>query len=144
VSRENVELVSVFYTGADVDVVPRWRDNEVWSEWESVLAPRLHQDFEHVVHGGVDAGRYLGLKALRASLVDWYEPWATYRIEVEEAIDLGDRVLVLAHSHGRMKGSEAEVRSAGADVFTIRDGKIAVYESYAHRAEGLKAVGLET
>jgi len=140
-SREQVELVSVFYPGGDFDVVPRWCDDEAWLEWESVLAPRLHPDFEHVVHGdGVDAGRYLGAEGLRAALVDWYEPWAEYRIEVEEAIDLGDRVLVLSNAYGRMKGSEAEVRSVGAAVFTIRDGMIAAYEDYQDRAEALRAV----
>jgi ketosteroid isomerase-like protein len=142
-SQGNAELVSVFYPGDDFDVVPRWCDPEVWLGWESVLAPRLHPDFKHVVHGdGVDAGRYLGLEGLRAALVEWYQPWAEYRIEVEEAIDLGDRVLVLSNSYGRMKGSEAEVRSTGAAVFTIREGKIAAYEDYVDRADALNAVGL--
>jgi ketosteroid isomerase-like protein len=126
-----------------VDVVPRWCDDEVWSEWAALLTPRLHSDFEHVTHGSIEAARYVGLDQMRASLVDWYEPWATYRLEVEKAIDLGDRVLMLTNAYGRMKGSDAEVRSRSAAVWTIRDGKIASYDTYTHRDEALESRGAQ-
>jgi ketosteroid isomerase-like protein len=69
-------------------------------------------------------------------------PWVTYRIELEEAIDLGERVLLLNHDCGRREGSTGEVRGRLGAVWTIRDGKIARLDAYTTRAEALAAVGL--
>ena len=38
-------------------------------------------------------------------MLDWTTPWVTYRIDVEETIDLGGRVLVLDNDCGRREGS---------------------------------------
>ena len=40
-------------------------------------------------------------------------------------------------------GSTREVKLSGADVWTVREGKIARIEFFSHRSEALKAVGLE-
>jgi len=53
------------------------------------------------------------------------------------------RVLVLTHGLGRPEGSEHEVKTTGATIWTFRDGKIARVENYADRAEALKAAGVE-
>jgi ketosteroid isomerase-like protein len=42
-----------------------------------------------------------------------------------------------------MKESDAEVKLAGASLWTVRDGTLVRMESYADRDEALKAVGLE-
>jgi hypothetical protein len=42
-------------------------------------------------------------------MLDWIAPWATYRIETEEVIDLGERVVVLNHDRGRREGSTHEL-----------------------------------
>ena len=39
--------------------------------------------------------------------LDWLAPWATHRVEIEEAIDLGDRVLVFAEAQATIEGSSA-------------------------------------
>ena len=69
--------------------------------------------------------------------------WAEYRVTAHEAIDVGDRVLALSRSFGRLEGSPQEVREAPAAVWTVHDGKIARAQFYPDRAQGLKAVGLE-
>jgi ketosteroid isomerase-like protein len=83
-----------------------------------------------------------GLDGFRESWLDWLAPYAEYRTEVEEAIDCGERVLLLQRSSGRLQGSPKEVKLAPAVVYTVRDGKIARVEPYADRAEAFKAVGL--
>ena len=89
------------------------------------------------------AGRpFIGIEGLRAGWLDWLTPWATYRIEVEKAIDLGDQVLLLHRSFGRLEGSTQEVEFRGANLWTIRDGRIARLETYTTHEEALKAVGL--
>jgi hypothetical protein len=85
---------------------------------------------------------YTGLDGFRESWLDWLAPYAEYRTEVEEAIDCGERVLLLQSSSGRLEGSTKEVKLAPAVVYTVRDGKIARVEPYADRAEALNAVGL--
>ena len=79
---------------------------------------------------------------MRQTWLDWLEPWATYRVTLEEVIDAGDRVVVLTRHHGRREGMDAEVELIAAAIFTFRDGKLARWEDWANRAEALKAVGL--
>jgi len=74
---------------------------------------------------------------------DWLAPWATYRVEVEEAIDCGDQVLMLVYDFGRREPGAPEVKSRNAAIWTIRDGKVARAEFYADRARARKDVGLE-
>jgi ketosteroid isomerase-like protein len=85
---------------------------------------------------------YTGLDGFRESWLDWLAPWAEYRTEVKEAIDCGERVLLLQSSSGRLEGSTKEVKLAPAVVYTVRDGKIARFEPYADPADALEAVGL--
>jgi ketosteroid isomerase-like protein len=60
-----------------------------------------------------------------------------------KAVDLGERVLLLYHSFGRLDGSTVEVKDELASVWTVRDGKIPYVEFYATtHAEALKAMGL--
>jgi hypothetical protein len=73
---------------------------------------------------------------------DWTAPWVTYRIEIEEVIDLGERVLVLNHDWGRREGSTGEVRGDLGVIWTIRDGKVAGLDVPSTRADVLKAAGL--
>jgi ketosteroid isomerase-like protein len=64
-------------------------------------------------------------------------------IEIEEVIDAGDdRVVVLAHEHGRGRGSQARIEQHLVHVWTIRDGRAMVLESFVEREEGLAAAGL--
>ena len=69
--------------------------------------------------------------------------WATYRVEIEEAVDLGDRVLLLTKSFGRLEGSTAEVEASVGNIWSIRDGTIVRFDAYLDRAEAVKAAGLE-
>ena len=143
-SEENVEVVLGVYRAADVDYVALHRDDSLWAELAKELTPFVHTDLETVLVALGSEKRYAGgLDGLRAFLVDWLAPWTTYRIENHQAIDLGERVLVLSHDCGRREGSSQEVRGSQGALWTIRDGKVARLIAYGSRAEALKAVGLE-
>jgi ketosteroid isomerase-like protein len=143
VSQENVEIVRALLPGPDVDLVPLFRDDEMWAAANPVIARLLHPEFEcaNVMFGTTHT--YVGLDGLRAMMLDWMAAWATYRLEVQEAIDCGDRVLVLTHDFGSREASGREVKLIGAEVWTVRDGKIARWEVYADRADAVKTLGLE-
>ena len=141
-SQENVELVVGLYQPSDVDYVPLYRDDSLWTEFAGALAAYFHADFECVWDQFGSEKRYAGLDGLRDFMRDWTAPWLTYRIEIEEVIDLGERVLVLNHDWGRREGSTGEVRGDLGVIWTICDGKVARLDVPSTRAEVLKAAGL--
>jgi hypothetical protein len=81
------------------------------------------------------------IDGLREVWLDWLSPGETYRTEIEEARDLGDRVLLLVHDFGRRTGSTQEVALNGASVWTVRDGTIVRAEFHSDRTTALEAVG---
>lgn len=72
----------------------------------------------------------------------WLGAWEDWRLEVEEIIDLGDRVLVLARESGRGKGSGIEIEHPHAAIVTVRNGKVVHTLGFVDRAEALEAAGL--
>jgi ketosteroid isomerase-like protein len=145
VSAENVELVLGLFPAPDVDLAQLLRDENGWTAWNEANVPFLHPDFE-TVWPGLPDGRtytYTGPVGSRDIWLEWLSPWKTYRVETEDVIDLGDRVLVLVRAFGSLEGSQGEVENTSASVWTVREGKIARVEFYIDRAEALKAAGLE-
>jgi ketosteroid isomerase-like protein len=138
-----VEIVLALQPSPDVDLVPFVRDDAVQAAWVEAVKPYFHADFESE-HRLLGAERtYTGLDGLRESWRDWLAPWATYRVEIEEAIDCGDQVLMLVYDYGRKEAGGPEVKSNNAAIWTIRDGKVARAEFYADRRWARKDVGLE-
>jgi ketosteroid isomerase-like protein len=145
VSAENVELVVGLFPAPDVDLAQLVRDENRWTAWTEANAPFLHPDFETVWPGLPNGKTYTGTGPVGSRDIwrEWVAPWTTYRVETEDVIDLGERVLLLVHAFGRLEGSQGEVENTSASLWTVRDGKIARVEFYVDRTEALKAAGLE-
>ena len=126
----------------DIDYAEVYRDDSLWNEQAEAFGPIFHADLECVNHVFGSEKRYAGWDGLRAFMMDWTAPWATYRLENEKAIDLGEKVLLLNRDRGLREGSTQEVVGRIAAVFTIRDGKIVRIDAYTTHAEALEAVGL--
>lgn len=138
-----MELVRRVQPGTDVDLVRVFRDDDAAAELIEALRPLFHPDFECArVLPTYGPQIYNGLDGLRAGWLDWLEPWATYRAEIADCIDAGDRVLVLVHDFGTRDAGGREVPLSGAAVWTVRDGKIARAAFYIDRSEAFDAVGL--
>ena len=144
-SQENVELVRALQPAPGMDVAELFRDDLMWAALSARLASAFAPDVECVTRGfpGFDDAVSVGLGGLRSLWLEWLAPWASYRTDVEEAIDLGDKVVVLVHDFARRAGNAPEVPLTSAAVWTVRDGKVARVEFYADRDTALKAVGLE-
>ena len=102
-------------------------------------------DVELVVHPDafLDRGVFQGRDAVGQWFADWFltfEPG--YHLEIEEARDLGDLVLLSARHHGRGRTSGAEVHGQTGYLYTLRAGKIVRVELYPSRTEALEAAGL--
>jgi ketosteroid isomerase-like protein len=144
VSQENVELVLSVQIAPDADVTKLFRDDALWAANLDTRATVIHPDFECIVRAGIGGDRrYTGTEGMRRMFMDWLAPWDSYRVEIEKAIDCGERVLVFVKAFGRLEGSDEEVGVRTCEVWTVRDGKIARWESFLDRSEALKAVGLE-
>jgi ketosteroid isomerase-like protein len=146
VSQENVELVlRSIQPGPDVDFVSLFRDDSIWAATVATTDAWLSPDCKFVIRGLPGGERtYVGIDGLRAGWLDWLAPWVMYRAEVVKAVDLGERVLLLYHSFGRLAGSAVDVEGELASVWTVRDGKVPYAEFYATtHAEALQAVGLK-
>ena len=144
-SQENVELVVglPFYAG-DVDAVPVVRDPELYAAWVEAVTPLFHEDVESAFPGLLGGGEtHTGIEGFATAWVNWLSAWASYRISLTESIDCDNQIVTCYDVLAVPTGSSGEVKLSGADVWTVRDGKIARWEGYGSRAKALKAVGLE-
>jgi len=142
-SRENLELVVGLQSPPEADLAQLMRDENFAAGADAVLAPFFHPDFECTLPRFDSTKTYTGMDGLRALWLDWLAPWATYRSEIEEAIDLGDRVLVLVHDFGRRERDTHEVEQRSGAVWAVREGKVAHVAFHATRADALNAAGVE-
>ncbi len=67
--------------------------------------------------------------------------WEGLEIEVERAIEVGDRVVALTRETARTRDGALEVRSETAVVLRIREGRIVEARGYLDRDEALRAAG---
>jgi ketosteroid isomerase-like protein len=143
VSAENVELVRSLQLAPEVDLVALFADDDAAGQLAEAVVLLLDPGFECTIyHPAAPHVTYPGLDGLRACWRDWLAPWASYRTEIEELIDLGERIVVIARDYGRREAGAPEVKQRNAAVWTVHDGWIVRAEFYANRSEGLAAVGL--
>jgi ketosteroid isomerase-like protein len=142
-SRENVKLVRQLFAG-ESDMAAAMRDADSLAKWGEALAPLFHEDFEMVFPGLIGDGQtHVGIDGFVAAWSNWLSAWATYRVIPAEVIDCGDQVVACYEVLAGPKGSAGQVKLNGADVLTVRGGRIARWEAYGSRKKALKAVGLE-
>jgi ketosteroid isomerase-like protein len=93
--------------------------------------------------GGLEEDKILrGLSEItRAFETEDDEVWDEHRIEPQEFIDGGDRVVVLQREYQRSK-SGAELVIDTASILDLRGGRIVRMQGYMNPAEALEAAGL--
>ena len=130
-SQENVEIVR-----RAGEVLER-RD---WQAGADLFDPNVEL---HGTVGGLEEGKVLrGLsEIIQAFDTENDEVWDEHRIEPQEFIDAGDRVVVLQREYQRSKGG-AELVIDTATIVDLRDGRIVRIQGYMNPAEALEAVGL--
>jgi ketosteroid isomerase-like protein len=86
------------------------------------------------------AGVYRDERSPNPRLQTWLSPWEHWQVEVEDYLEDGDTVIVLARYRGRGKGSGVDVDVPGAHVWRMRDGRAIRLEVFANRQTALAAV----
>jgi ketosteroid isomerase-like protein len=83
-----------------------------------------------------------GKQAAVAWLADWFSRFDPgYTMEIEEARDLGDRVLVVTRHHATGRTSGVPIDQRTAQIMTVEGGKITRQGFFASREEALRAAG---
>ena len=85
----------------------------------------------------------VGVAAMEQAVETWRREWADYGIEIEEAIDVGDQIVVATKQRGTGTASGAYVEQPHFGVYAVRDSKIVRVEFFDTKAEALAAAGVE-
>ena len=130
-SQENVEIVRASY-----EAVNRGENDLAFSY--------CHPEIEfHTYTLSPEAGMYRGKEAVRQYNEHLWAQFESLRIEVQELVDAGDRVVVVSTQHAIPKGGgQQEIHVHMAEVWTVRDGLLAERHSYSTKGEALEAAGL--
>ena len=82
-----------------------------------------------------------GQERVAQYLRGWLESWDAYNARPEDFMQTGDDVAALVHLRARGKGSQFDIEEEMADVFTVREGKIARVRLYVRRTDALDSLG---
>lgn len=131
-SRETVALVeSAFEAWNRGDVAgfaAHAADDVVWLE----VSGWLEQEGREV----------RGRERLERNLLGLLDAWESYRLELEEVHEAGERVVAVVRELARGRTSGVEVDSLWGYLITVTDGKLARVEAYRDPATALAAAGL--
>jgi hypothetical protein len=94
-------------------------------------------------------GRPLGplvhsdMDGFRGAFLDWLSAWESWVVTATNFIDVDEnRVLVLLDVRVRSKTHQVEMPIEGANLLTLRDGKLARIELFFKRAQARETAGL--
>jgi ketosteroid isomerase-like protein len=125
-SQENVEVV-------------RRVNKAIEAQDMDALVAEHHPDVEIVVLRSEIEGPYRGHDGLRRMAADMFE--ANFGERIDEIRELsGNRVLVLGRQHATVSGAAWE--HSLAEIFEIRDGKVARLQAFRTVEQALEAAGL--
>ena len=127
----------------NVEIVRQFSEHAQRLDWDSMaglLDPNVEQ---HGTIGGLEEGRVVrGIGEIRRDYERVEETWDEHRVEPQELIDAGDRVVVFLREYQRGKSSGIELVVDTAVIFTLRNRRIVRIEAYMDRGAALEAVRL--
>ncbi len=131
-SQANVDLVRSIFSA--------------WQRGDYSSAPWAHPEIEYTHVDGPEPGSWRGVAGMGKGFREFLDAWEEWRGKADEYRELDqERVLVLFHATARGKTSGLELgrmRSEGANVFHIREGKVTKLEVYWNRRRALEEIGL--
>jgi ketosteroid isomerase-like protein len=138
VSSENVEFVRSLFAGAAS--LPKQALLQALPQLIAQVADPAIEWVEDPTHA--DSGVHYGHEGVLASWRRWLEQWDDYSAQVEQLIDCGDDVFVVARERASGAASGATVSSRVYVVVTVREQKIARWRSFYDEASARRAAGL--
>jgi ketosteroid isomerase-like protein len=130
-SQENVERMRAFFEA--------WRGGD--SERQTALMREyLHPEFE--LHPLYFDRVYEGVAGMQEFFSDMRNTWEDYVLDLQEIVDLGERVVVVLRMSARGAGSGVPVAQELGVVYTFRGQKAIRAKAFASRADAFEAAGL--
>ena len=135
VARDNVEALRWLYE--------QFARGDFWAARE-VLDPEIHWEWSDSMMDVVGGSQmtYRGLEGVEAAIRDWFEAWDWFWIELDDLVPAGDEIVASVRRHGCPKGSQVDVETTAAEVWTMRDGKAVRFKAYDDREAAFEAAGL--
>jgi uncharacterized protein len=128
-SKANVDVVRPIHDG--------WARGD-FGAWQHIIST----DFEFQQRrDAVEPGTLHGA-AVGGAVRKIFEVYADYRIEAEEYIDAGEKVVVVGRKRGIARASGMQLDAPEGYVWTVRGGAVVRLEVYPDGHEALAAVGL--
>jgi ketosteroid isomerase-like protein len=119
---------------------------QAWERGDFSSADWADPDIEFVIADGTEQGTWTGLEGMATGWRGFLTAWRDVAVVADEFRELDEaRVLVLAHFEGRAKISGLDMAAAdakGANLFHIRDGRVARLEVWGERRTALADLGL--
>ncbi len=110
-------------------------------DFDSLLAA-VDPDLElHEWPEAPGAQTFRGPDEARQAIESWFDAWEWMKVEVEDIVESGERVLVTLHQRAKGKGSAVEVEIRTPNVYTFRDGKLFRIQLFTEREAALEAFG---
>jgi hypothetical protein len=130
-----------------MDMVQTFANEQVVSmlreQFEPMVDPEFEADLEAVSPGNALLKSGRGVDAFIDTWREWLSAWETWWVYPIEFIDAGDdRVLVLMDVRARSKTDGVEMRMEGANLLTLKAGKLTRLKLYMDRNEAKRAAGL--
>jgi ketosteroid isomerase-like protein len=138
-SQQNVEIVRRAYESFNRWAAHPEEDPLANPEVESLFHPEVAF---HTYPNAPEAGVYRGRDAVIAYNQRLFEQFESVRIELDEVLAAGDRVIVVSRQHAVPRGGRAATVVQVVELWTIRDGLLAERQTLPTREEALEAVGL--
>src|SRR5687767_5523363 len=88
-------------------------------------------------------GVYRGKDQITGFMETFFEAWDELEWKLDEVTGVGqEQVLVVTRLRMRGRASGVDVRAGGAQVWTLRDGRLARAKVYQSKADALEALGI--
>jgi ketosteroid isomerase-like protein len=134
-SEENVEIVRRLYRA--------WERGDFWAHPEA-FAPdvRSARVMSPEAEGAGLSGEWQGTDGLIENTRLWLSAWNDLRVQAQEFLEAGDRVVVFTRQTATAKASGIPLDREFADVWELRNGKVVDVRFYWRREDALEAAGL--
>ena len=111
-----------------------------WNRGDRTLGEELHPEVE--IFSRFQPTPYRGADGLQRWTQEIDEQFQTWKIEVDECRDGGNRVVVLSHIHLQGHGSGVELDQPAGAIIDVEEGKLRRVQLFAAPEAALEAAGL--
>jgi ketosteroid isomerase-like protein len=143
-SQKTAELIELIRQGVVFPGGAVLEGREGIDRMTEILRDNVHPEFVTIMTS--EAGlpqEYRGLDGFREALSDWISPYASFRLEIDDAIPMVDKIVFLARQVATTRHDGVEIETSSASVWWLESGAIRQASFYLDQHAGLEAAGLD-